>query len=341
MANTVLESRNDKQGIAVIFATSALDNLDNYQTYIENLLKDNKKWFEFIRLKLSPDLNSSLPYPLGMLHNIIKSRNSIKNVVKSNNELLLSYCIDEVVLCHPFQINEASLAYAAYKSNIKLSLYDETVYEGYHGNLFLRDKGLMSTKKNRLKLLLKPFVFRLIYGKYYKFGNIDQISFESYYSLFTDLYPYQNVRFLKKSVPKFANIGFSSTSLLITSSLSEDGIITLEEELVLIKLIIFYLPADTVVKFHPRDSHEKKEKILELSGFKELDLKVEAAEMLINSPKLQKISGYLSSALLVASALRPELEINAFLGCLNNNRINKLDLIRIKNDFPRINFHCI
>ena len=99
------------------------------------------------------------------------------------------------------------------------------------------------------------------------------------------------------------------------------------------------LPSNTYVKFHPRDSIIKKNRILETTRFKELSINVEAAEFIINSPELLVLSGYLSSTLLVASELRPSLEINSFVGLLGNQKINNEALRIISNDFPNINFH--
>lgn len=346
MANSILNSQKIDSGVAVVVTTDVVDSIVEYQNNIESLLNRNCKWVEIIKLEEFPQKNKYNYYPIRVIQDLINYRKSIENRVHFYYEIIQKYEIDEVLLVSlNDKINEASLAYVASKFNIRTSIYDETVYSGYVKGIFSKYKVTPKSNINKFKSVFKPVIFQVIFGKYLrilkKFSKIDKIKLENYYSLFPHLYPYQNVNSLVKVIPKFERVEINIGSLLLTSCLSEDGIITLDEELELIQYIASYLPVDTVVRFHPRDSKEKKIRILHLTEFRELDVQVEAAEMLLFSPKLKTVSGYMTSTLFVATTLRPELEVNSFVGCLGIERISKTAIRRISKDFPTINFHDV
>lgn len=344
MANSILKVKNWNNAIALIYAPITVDNYNEYQDNIENILKQSPDWNVIIRLQ--PDLEEvkNLIYPFDIIGRIIVSSRIVRNKINLFENILLEHKVNEVLITHledPY--NEVSLHYISDKMKIKCSTFGEIVYDGYYNEIFNRDE-----RKNRIMIKIKAKIINrlesllyLDYSEWVKYRRTDKIAFNTFYSLFPNLYPHGNVTYFVNVIPEFEEFVIDFESLFLTSSLSEDGIITIDEELELIKNIAAYLPSETTIKFHPRDTHEKKKRILQLSGFREIDVQVEAAEMLLKSPKLKRVSGYITATLFVASKIRPELEINSFIGCISSERINKHALKKVSNDFPGINFHGI
>lgn len=339
MANSILEF-NQKKGIAVLSDPSVVEDLTIYQETIEEILNLSNMWASIIRLdKIDFNESKILPglFQLFFLKRFVISRKAFFE------DLLNLYDVDEAVISNIDVYNEIPLLTVLNKKKISLSLFDETVYRGYLSDIFSEVKQNY-TYLIKMKSYIKLIVARIILGSYSdilynKVPFSEKQSFHNYYSQFPDIYPLKNVTNKIKIIPSFPKIESNASSLLLTSCLSEDGLISLSEELELIRQISKVIPSNTVVRFHPRDSQDKKNLILELTGYKELPVNPLLSESLIFGENLLFLSGYLTSTLFTASRLNKRLNVNSFIGLLSPEILNISSLKRISRDFVEINFH--
>ena len=341
MANSILDQDGeDTHGVAVLIAPTGTDSIENYQDQLERILKKSKKWTQILRLN---SMNEIIPSwnKFAILYyqkqRIMKRIATFEHIIKNFkvNEIIISQLGDS--------INENPLFFVAQSKGLKYSLYDQVLYTGYTKTIFSRRNIQRIALITQLKKLIKNFVYLIYFLNIKKIIDINisstNIEFDNYYSLFPVLYPHDNLRKRTKLLPTFPTYPAKAKSILLTTSYFEDGILSLEEEIEIIKFIAVILPKATQIRFHPRDSLYKRKLILETTGYKELEIDIESSENIIHSPELNILSGYISSTLFVASELRPTLEINSFIGLLSNQVINKEQLKSISLDFPNIKFH--
>ena len=341
MANSILDQvGEDTYGIAVLIAPNVTDSVKIYQDQLEKILRRSKKWTNILRLTpLKNNIPSWNKFAL-----IYYQKHRILDRIETFEQIFENFKVNEIVISQLGDIiNENPLFFVSQNKGINCSLYDETLYKGYIVPIFNQKKFQRISIIKQLKKIIKDVV-NLIYLQ--KIKNVidinissTKIEFNNYYSLFPKLYPYNNLKKQTKILPTFPTYPVKAKSILLTSSYSEDSILSLEEEIELIKNISAILPKDTQIRFHPRDSLIKQNRILETTGYKELEIDIEASEYIIHSPKLKILSGYICSTLFVASELRPNLEINSFVGIISNQVINKAELKAISLDFPNIKFH--
>jgi hypothetical protein len=340
MANSILEHAGEEvYGIALLVELGNLDSLNDYQDQLEHILRLSNKWNQIIRL------NSRIKYPTkwnkfslikAYKKRIIDRLDFFEQIFKDSqvSEVLISFIGDV--------LNENSLIFVARNNAIRFSLYDETLYQGYLSAIFNSNVNFKKNYTARLVKTIKSKIFLAYLRKYRQVIDINifnhNLELRCYYSMFPELYPFENVKQKFMIIPRFMTFQIQAKSVLLTSSYSEDGILSLEEEIDLIKKITSVLPKETYIRFHPRDSISKKNHILEMTGYKLLDIELEASEYIVNSSELQELSGYICSTLFVATRLRPDLKINSFIGLLSDEIINRELLKKISLDFPNINF---
>jgi hypothetical protein len=249
--------------------------------------------------------------------------------------------IDEVILPYLYDIhNELPLFTVAVGQTIDISLFDEGVFPDFISKLYTFN----SSKISKLKIFIKNLILKLIINdRYFRIfldkGYDSDFTFKNYYSSFVDLYPYQNLenRILIKL--EFPANSSRMESLFLTSCLSEDGIISLEEEIDLIGKIYSNLPKNTHIKFHPRDSDQKKDLILSKYSFSyDASLDLLPSEFLLNNEYIKVLGGYLTTTLLLATLLKNGIAVNSYIALISSDKIDIEYLKTIKIRFPDINF---
>lgn len=337
LANSILNLGTVNKGVGIILQPPNVEHTLKFYDEMESILLNNGDW-EYIHRFQSPRYCKYTFIPIiNAPLNMIITKIYVQNRIRFYKYLFNKYHISEVVFCHVHTNDlESIVIKIAIEKDIVVSKYDEAIYAGYFGKLIIKSDV-------REKNFIKDLLYTLVFGNFkntFRFYSIQANNiFESYYSLFPQLYPYENVKQRVKVKLHFDSINLGYISIFLTSSLSEDGIISLNEEIELMLKISKLLPTNTAIKFHPRDSYGKKYKILNLTGYQDITDFAHPAETLINDPKLCVLSGYMTSTLFIAAELRPQLEINSFLGLLGGNVINKVTLEEIQTDFPNINFH--
>jgi hypothetical protein len=337
-ANTILDYNDNVVGIAVIINPLIASNSDIYQSKIESILRLNNKWTEIIVLRkdyIRKSLWSSL---LPQIYKIINFQKILISRVDYYKRLILKHRVSEVIICNPDDyLNEYVLIFAAYILDIEISAYSEVLHHKHLRRVFNKKLSINTCiatfiRKNLIHLFL------INYSKSIKeFSSFRILNYKNIYGIFPEIDKRYNTSYHIEINPKFETSQLDIESVFITSSLSEDGLISIEEELRIIDRIILSLPNSTFIRFHPRDSLLKRKLILERTNLIELDLDIYAAENLLGLNSLKFLSGYITSTLFFASKIRPDIKIVSYIKYFEG-KINMKVVEELKLDFPDIDF---
>lgn len=335
IANSIIEKENiDASALIIIHDTT---NNIGFKKSI-TLILERSKWTKILFLdqkKLKLVVNS-----FDKIKSIFQERKLIKQQIKYYSLLLDELKISEVILsCTWDIINERTLLQATQNKLIAYSFYEQGLDYFYQSRIF--DSKIISNNSYYLKKITKTFLYHVILRKYnYHSEIMDFSGVLNYYTLFLNIFPYKNKIKPTKVDLQIYNNKYILKAIFFTSSLSEDKIISLEDEIALLYRIWPSLPKPIFIKFHPRDSKIKKEIIIKKFDFKPLpiDLENAPAEDLINSSETKFIGGYITTTLFIATQITMNARIISYVGLINDNVINKNYLKKIKVDFPTIDF---
>lgn len=235
--------------------------------------------------------------------------------------------------------DEKILYGVAQANNIKVYFYEEgtNLYCDLYGN----------DAKARLKGLLKALMTRSLFELTFTKGDFRG---EKLYCLLPEKYKFDNVTEIIKLTPNFASYDKATIenldirNLFLSRPLSEDGLVTLDEE---ISILRGFFGSDrfddVIVKFHPRESAEKIDRLKEEFKFSTLPAPYEnlSAEQIVWNGNVENLIGYETSTLAYVSELKPETNVFSLLQRLvatsNSSHLNTFyDLYR--EDFRKINF---
>lgn len=344
IANSI--SKIIKEDILVIIY-SGLTKKDEDRRY-QNLILDQLNTSNFsviIKLPFTNGWNSFIEnLPNGILRSIIYRFDLLVRIRIRKTfyfSLLSRYDIDEVILAYiDDRVNEATLMYIAEKKNIKISIYEEVLFPDYFKGVFnlinhsWRNKTLVSKFDS-----IFDIIFNLKKIKGYKYSTFK--SFYSYFSLFPEIYNYNNVLNKNKIHLMLPKNDTLLHSLFLTSPFYESGRVKIDEEILVLKSVIKEMPNNTYIKFHPQDSLEKKKMIRDLAAFLELPSELEnlPAELIINNSNIQWLGGYFTSTLFIAHSINLDISINSYILRFGSNLINVNHIKKVKSRFSSINFH--
>jgi len=164
--------------------------------------------------------------------------------------------------------------------------------------------------------------------------------FTNYYSVFPEMYPYDNYQFIHQIkfdylYSEFKNQDFKDSTLYLSDPLSEDGLMNEENEFRLLNDISKL--KDVIIKFHPRESKEKIDYIKDNYAFKILPLGLSqiAAEDLIAKYEFKSIIGTICTALFYTEKFS-KTPVKSYVSWLDNEERKKSYLELINNHFPKI-----
>jgi hypothetical protein len=246
--------------------------------------------------------------------NIILLNLSFRRVNRINIINFMSYIenlfqneITDVYLTYPERyLDERILFTVSRKKKIKINLIDE----GYGNYLSIIKKPLIKMFAIKIKRVLVLFLDLVYYFRFFGFGVITQkdvsdFYFDVHYSL-TKLST-NRIRSLDREVLNvfdyltYPNI-YQIDHFYISRPMSEDGFMSLDREISVIRELIESINDLLYIKFHPRENKTKIDLILNIEGVKALpyDSITTTSEMIVGSGCVKNIYGYFSNTMFLA-----------------------------------------
>jgi hypothetical protein len=247
-------------------------------------------------------------------------------------DFLLHFDIECLFITAPGEPLEKLVYYYAGKKKISINSYEEGA--SHYCKL---DRG-----EQFFKFIL---IKKLIYIKNpYFIKEPDTFLFDDVYCFMPECYNKKNFRGkIIKVIPNFKDKNIQNTAkeidcdiLLLTSPLSEDGILSVADEKELMSKILRQFNSRKILyKPHPRES---KEKIKDFVGSFKLnlvksDLLDVPAELIVENSTINCLIGVHSSTLLYESVLNPNVKVYSFLKTLIGKDFSFNDAY---NDFKRM-----
>jgi hypothetical protein len=230
---------------------------------------------------------------------------------------------------------------------ISVNLFDEGVPEVYTPPFRQTHISISIKVKNLLRLVLEYVIY---YGSNNLFNSrsfsklIKSYPIRGYYALFPDLLNNYNFPIIEVNISNIIEkspliIPSNINSLFLSRPMSEDNLVSLDEELQVLQTIYNFLPSGTYIKFHPRESEEKIKIITSKFTFIPVteELMDVPAEFFLKSNKLNVISGYYSNSLLIASKFS-NFKVISFIGLFNKFSSSPVVFDKINEDFPNLIF---
>lgn len=217
--------------------------------------------------------------------------------------------IQAIFLSNLNNIEEKCLFFIAKNNNIKIMYYDQGI----------NTKEYFNRRLSFQKRVIEKFKFLNWFSPLdIDYKSMKNFSIDTYYSI-GNRYPYKNIQ--KTVIVELQNSIYENIdikSIFISRPL--DGIINLKNEIKLLKYISNILPKNTFIKFHPRETDEKKVKILNETNFK-YNLRSDSipAELLIPRKKHFLVSGWFSTTLILAKNINSQVQIKSFVKYLPNS----------------------
>jgi hypothetical protein len=340
LASEIISMTNSQDNIALIHDFK-LKNLDNYQIKLTNGILINP--FNEIIFETSPNIKKPIQFPfIKYVTNRLYLKKYHKLMISQYEKVLNITNVSKIYLSNvAIKDTELALYSLAKKFGIEVALFDEGLFHEYSR------KHLYERKKSLASILILDWLSSLIFrkdSKILKFNSFHELSkiemFENYFTLYPELFPYKTIKNIhkidgnriKNNLPSLD----SPSSIFLSRPMSEDLIVTYRDELEVIKELIKHSNDKIFIKFHPRDSLEKKIELTDLFEGRILEGDY-PVEYLINSPRLRTVYGFNTNALFFFSHYS-DIKCISLLGRFGNDKINLLALNEYQRDFPNLFF---
>lgn len=250
-----------------------------------------------------------------------KRKHHIKNYLLHNN-------IQRIFLSNIKNYQEKLFFVTAQELEVEVNLYEEgfTLYTSIQPSQL--DFGFKSIH-TRLKKNFKIFFIKILYGNSESLLEkpISHFQATNVYALFPNLYSiknYENLIRYKLIMPISENIFknlkyLESQNLYLSRPFVEDKILTLDEEINLyIQVQNDFGPI--IVKFHPRETEEKKELLKNRLNLTEVSKEIRniPAEKIVLNIELSNLIGTFSNTLMYASAFT-NIPVKSYILKINHN----------------------
>jgi hypothetical protein len=184
-------------------------------------------------------------------------------------------CINSIFLPSVVGTGERELLYWGLKKGFRINLYDEGIPKNFASLTVLRKKRLcLRIKLNISKVLVRLFSYGELNSALGSFEGIIKLGFiTEYYSFFPNLFHYDKINKHKLSFENVLNELPTVTtfkSIFLSRPMSEDKIISFENEMSILKVVSKNITMPWYIKFHPRESQHKKKYILKRFHFRML-----------------------------------------------------------------------
>jgi hypothetical protein len=304
-----------------------IHHLENNTDYSNKLINNlEKKLWEDVVVDLAYEYtiyykNLNVPI-IKNLHNMILFKHKYLNSYKWYKDLLLKNNIKAIYLPNYIALSQdEGLIYLAGR---KLALEINKYEEGISQQAIFYQSNLKTWVKTKIKFLTLNI-----------FKNLDNFNFlisirgkfNKYFTVFPELYPYKNYNYVEKLkfehvFKKKLELQFSNHTLYLSDPLSEDGLISYEKEVELIKFIA--RDKQVIIKFHPRESIEKINYLMNELNLKTLpnNLSAIAAEDLIANYKFKALSGTICNTLFYAEKFSG-MQVYSYIEWLDNKKYVK------------------
>ena len=251
------------------------------------------------------------------------------NLIKKDN-------VNEVYLPNIVSEEEKILYYACKDNNITINFFEEGT------NLYFN----LDNQSSKLR----RYIRWILAGKYrYVTYSREYFKADSIYCCFPDKYKFcnynnkikVNLKFDLNKNEKDKLDELNIDGLFLSRPLSEDNILTEDIELeTLIRFFSTFNKKNIYVKFHPRESKEKIERIMKLIDIKEIpdDYKYMPAEKLVLYSNIKTLIGYETGTLAYASELK-NVETYSLLNMIRNKSEYLNNIYNLYfNEFKKIRF---
>lgn len=287
-------------------------------------------WNKVIVIGFSLDLLQRKVSKISNIPEIILRKITFRYIIRTRKlifaELFHAFPIDKVYFVEPNRVYDERIFYRLAKKNgSKLISYPEGLFNNQKVKKPLKSKldKIFHWIKNLInKVLDFIFFFDLLGFDSIKGDDILNYHFDLIYSNFPNYDPRQHTILLDRVIPskKINNDNFLMKSLFISRPLSEDGFMSLEEEILLLTLISNKHSNKTFIRFHPRDCIDKIKLIYKLNLFQKLPVDLEniSAENIIYSYNPKLIIGFESTTLIWASEFI-EYKVISYIGDIKSS----------------------
>lgn len=323
-AENIIKEFNMKNPVAYIVKT----DIEEYSEKLEKNL-DKDLWRNVVKMKYS-----SRDFLVEKNNKIQK--NNIKKILEEIEKDLKKFKIQNIYLSNIEALEEKVIWEIAKKTDIKINYYEEGT------NLYT---SLWSNKLS-IKWIIKYF---LLGNLNFLIRNKGYFKGEKLYSYFPQKYKYNNVKNkiklkLEYSVSENERNEIEKLdikSIFLSRPLSEDGIMIEEEEIKVIKNFLENNKTEIYVKFHPRESTEKINKMMQSVNMKLLPKELQdisAEKVIYNSKNIRKLYGYETGTLAYMSEIK-DIEVYSLLERIYKNSKYLRKIYKLyKNEFNKIKF---
>lgn len=326
VAEAIILNKNIKNNYALLLQ----NKIPNYPDKIKKLL-NNLLWEE---IKVSNlDSSISIDFRNSKLFFNLLEEQSIEI-----NKLLEG--ISAVYLSNLNSIEERLIFTLSRQKNVTVNFFEEGL------NLYFDPPHEIPNLNFLIKF--KGF-FKFILARKYRYilKNKSTFKAQTIYCIFPEKYKFENYKYIEKVIPSFNILQGSDVNkknniktLFISRPLSEDKILSLNEEIYHLENFIKTLNNDLIIKFHPRESEEKRAIILEKLNVFEISkdcLDLTAEEVILNS-SIEVLIGYESSTLAYISELS-NIKVYSLLKEINQKSFYLTQMTKfLELNFKRINF---
>lgn len=236
----------------------------------------------------------------------LRNRRTFFNLLDEQSKLIsdLLKGVSSVYLSNINSIEEKLIYHIAQVDSIEINFYEEGLNLYYDSSDF--------NKRTVHEKLKKPF--KLIWAGRYRHVLWGKSKFlaDTIYCVFPEKYKFNNFKKIQRVRPKFSVEAeneqikkFKTKNLFLSRPLSEDNILDLRDEMKLIETVLKKCNGKLVIKFHPRESDEKKQTILSKYKIDEIPefLRGFAAEEIVLNGKVERLIGYETATLAYVSEL--------------------------------------
>ncbi|MFC0471073.1 polysialyltransferase family glycosyltransferase [Halalkalibacter kiskunsagensis] len=357
-AQSIASDFNDKNNISLLWFSGGHE--DHLKTY--NLLKDDNVWKNGLVFKGAVDYNLTNAQKIIKRKKTIQEKESLKELIL---EIFRKEGISEVYIGNRHMPFDRLLYFIAKENNIQINLLEDglTNYLDFNysnnqtSSLFSKDniKSLLKKwfyQKDPLNFIFnndKELLFKYVYASFpekHVIGNsingVKQLNLSKY----NDIY-YDKVKAIVQSDQAYQLLlnDDKKNILLLSQALSEDNLISLDDELeVITKYIADYRGGDfrVFIKPHPRDNLYKinsLEKKLKKQGVNVFVLQNDVpipVEVLLTQMKLTEIIGVWTAALFYSYIIDNNIKNTSILPYLIKESSNTVKLERVYNNLKTV-----
>ena len=351
-----IASRNKKED-NLLFMWYMKGNERHLNSY--NLMLEESVWGKEIAYNKAHDYNNISG------KNILKAVNQIIKIEKEIMKIIVNNKIDEIFIGNRHAPIDRLLHNIGNKIGINVHLVEDGL-TNYLDFLYYKEQNVKFLSKENFKEIVKKVYINVIKRKEIYDLSIE-LEFNDIYAVFDEKYSLQNYKdsviginfndnklnYIKLlDLLKEDNVynmllktNNQETVLLLTQTLSEDGLLPIDKELELISnfLILYHKNKKVIIKPHPRDEDSKIEALINTLTQKGLDVILFTnnipvpVELIITKLNIKNVIGIWSASVLYLPKIDNKIQTTSMLPFILNECENEvIDVSKLKRIYESL-----